>query len=177
MRRLVILCTLFVLVTAQCFAASPLGTRRNPIIVSKEARLETVENVSGLDALTMDSVTADITVKVEGQLPALKAFDMIYDFTLEKHKGPGLACFQVLLTAEDIKGGTSIEIFADSFKVFDQDFVEVPILTRLQSVELLDGASARMYIGVNPSGISSPYYLVFNNELWFDVLLALIIKE
>jgi len=176
MKRIIaILLAVAIFMPIVVIASEPIGTRKNPIYITKEPKGETVKDFTGFDAITLNNVTADITVTVEGRLSLNDAFYKILDLTFEEQKGPFLDCFKVLLTAENIDGGTSIMVSTDSFKVFDPKFIEIPILTSLESVELLDGASAYFYVGINPHDRQA-CYLVFNNQLWFDILLAKTVK-
>lgn len=157
------------------------GTMDNPFYSSRNKTEEGTVKFKGINFDTFEEVTANITVSVVGELKVGPTYDKITELTGVEARGPFYFCYKVLLKAENIKGGNAITVSSDDFKVYNTQKEEVKILTEFEEVELLSGTGAYMYIGVRTSKKGElntyPLYIVFNNELWFDVLIPKLIDD
>lgn len=143
------------------------GTKDNPFYTSINEE-GTVE-FKGIAGDYSSYASANITISVVGELKYSSAYDKISELALIEVRGPSYFCYKVLIKAEDIVGANSILITDEDFKVYDLNRIEAPILTEYEEVELLNGTGAYMYIGVRTPN-TFPMYIVFNNELWFDLI-------
>lgn len=150
------------------------GTKGNPFYTSKAE--EGIIEFKGPNADYSAYATANITVSVVGVLEVSPAYEKISELALIDARGPFYFCYKVLIKAEDIIGGNAIIVTSEAFKVYDTDRVEVPILTKYEQAELLNGTGAYMYIGFRTPK-TFPLYIVFNNELWFDLINISSVEE
>ena len=141
-----------------------LGSKENPIPVNTPMVYE-YETTSFGD---YEPVKGKITFTVVGKLTNVAALTTLYDFSMKKYHGSDYHCIKVLIEANELSRDVSIPIAAGVFKAYDNDFLLSEILTPLSNPNLLNGTKAYIYLGFRtPEGY--PGYLVFNDELWFDL--------
>lgn len=143
---------------------APLGSRNNPVPVNT-AIIYNYETMSFGD---YEPVKGEITFTVVGKLDNTAALSMIYDLSLQKFTGSDYHCIKVLVEANELSRDVSMPVAASAFKAYDNDFLLSEILTLLSNPDLLNGTKAYTYLGFRtPEGY--PGYLVFNDEVWFDL--------
>ncbi|NLV47008.1 MAG: hypothetical protein GXY07_21210 [Candidatus Hydrogenedentes bacterium] len=141
------------------------GTREFPIDVSVMEPITVVwQDAAG-------GIEAEITFKSIEDLSFPEAYEKIDELSYIEARGPLYFCFEILVQADKVDGGNVAVLTSDQFKAFNMDFIQSEILTVLEEVELLEGTGAHFYVGFRTLG-SFPGYIVFNNELWFDVRYA-----
>ncbi len=150
------------------------GTRENPLLTSlrQTGRLR----FEGINAETDEDAVAQLDVLIEGQLPQGRALERINQLAFANYTGDSFFIYRVLLSAHTFEESDALSITAADFKVYDEGEAEIPILTKYEEVEAMEGFPAWLSIGVSALG-SKPAYLVLADTLWFDLRDAPVIEE